>query len=429
MMKMRGVGLLVMSLGICAFGMAQGSLTLDDALGLAKERNGSVMAAFLNYRAAQQNARGAYSTFLPTVTPSVSHDLGFNETLTGPFRGRNDLNSTNAAIDVNWQLLDDGSRKDRYTQARLAATTQQFTSLQTLRTTLFNVHTRFYDALRSQELLKVQQENLNRAKIILEQTEFRANPPIEDIPKKDILQARADYQNARVSVLTSENRVDSTAADLKAILAWDQNELPELVKPTAQQLPALELTLQEAILMGLENRADLAATRERVLSQQLSVRQARRDGFLKYSVDAGYRRVFAEDPFQRAALTFSASLPLYDGDRTSAALEAERLTLAAIEAGLDQDERGVRAEIESSYKEYGQNRLRYEASQAALEAAQENYKAAVAAQAEGAGNLLQVLTARVSLTTAESNSVEATYDLLISDIRFRLATGQSVPGE
>ena len=96
---------------------------------------------------------------------------------------------------------------------------------------------------------------------------------------------------------------------------------------------------------------------------------------------------------------------------------------------MEQDERGVRAEIESSYKEYGQNRVRYEASQSALEAARENYNAAGAAQAEGAGNLLQVLTARVSLTTAESNSVEATYDLLIFDIRFRLATGQSVPGE
>ncbi len=428
-MKMRGVGILVMSFGICALGMAQSSLTLDEALGLAKERNGSVMAAFLNYRAAQQNARGAYSTYLPTVTPTVGHDLGFSETLTGPFRGRNDLNTTSAAIDVNWQIFDDGSRKDRYTQARLLAITQQFTSLQTLRTTLFTVHTRFYDALRSQELLRVQEENLNRAKIILEQTEFRANPPIEDVPKKDILQAKADYQNARVSVLTSENRVANTAADLKAVLAWDEQELPELVKPTAQQLPAIEMTLQEAVKQGLENRADLAASRERINSQVLSVRLARREGFLQYSVDAGYRRVFAEDPFQRAALSFSATLPLYDGERTSAALEAEKLNLAALEANLDQDERGVRAEIESSYKEYGQNRLRYEASQVALEAARENYNAAVSAQAEGAGNLLQVLTARVSLTTAESNSVEATYDLLISDIRFRLATGQSVPGE
>ncbi|MFM9872711.1 MAG: TolC family protein [Fimbriimonadaceae bacterium] len=428
-MTVRAIGLTVLGLSFCSLGFGQDRLSLDDALTRAKERNGSVMAAFLNYRAAQQNARSAYSTFLPTVTPSVSHDVGFNETLTGPFRGRNDLNTTNAAIDVNWQILDDGSRKDRYSQARYSATSLQFSSLQTLRTTLFTVHTRFYDALRSQELLRVQNENLKRAKVILDQTIFRANPPIEDIPKKDILQAKADYENARVSVLTSENRVATSAADLKAVLAWDQEDLPDLVKPTAQQLPALVMTLQEAVVEGLANRADLEATRVRVQSQVLNVRLAKRDGFLKYSVDAGYRRIFAEDPFQRAAVTFSASFPLYDGDRTSSALEAERLTLAAIEANLEQDERGVRAEIESSYKEYGQNRLRYEASQAALEAAQENYNAAVAAQAEGAGNLLQVLTARVSLTTAESNSVEATYDLLISDIRFRLATGQSVPGE
>lgn len=428
-MRTSRLGLVLVSLGACALSFAQTTLTIDQALVRAKERNGSVQAAFLNYRAAQKNARSVYSAFLPTVTPSITKDWGQNETLTGPFRGKNDVNSTNATIDLSWRLLDDGTREDRYKQAQIGAQTQEYTALQTLRSTLFSVHSRFYDALRTQELLRVQQENLNRAKVILEQTEFRANPPIEDIPRKDILQARADYQNARVSVLAAENRVSSTAADLKAVLAWDQESLPDLVKPTPQQLPVMDMTLQEAVVAGLENRADLAATRERVQSQIVAVRSARRDGFLQYAVDAGYRRVFADDPFQSAALTFSASLPLYDGDRTKALLESERLTLEALEASLDQDERVVRAEIESAYKEYGQNRLRFEASQAALEAAQENYNAAVEAQKEGAGNLLQVLTARVSLTTAESNQVEATYDLLISDVRFRLVTGQSVPGE
>ena len=428
-MRILRIGIGTLCLSAVAIGWGQSSLTIDQALTRAKERNGAVQAAFLNYRASQKNARSVYSSFLPTVTPSLTKDWGQSETLTGPFRGKNDINSTNATLDLSWRIFDDGTREDRYKVAQYSAVTQEYTALQTLRSTLFSVHSRFYDALRSQELLRVQQENLNRAKVILDQTEFRANPPIEDIPKKDILQARADYENARVSVLAAENRVSSNSADLKAVLAWDEASLPELVKPTPQQLPELSMTLQQAIVTGLESRADLAASRERIRSQMVAVRSARREGFLQYAVDAGYRRVFADDPFQSAAVTFSASLPLYDGERTKSLLESEQLTLDALEASYAQDERVVQAEIEASYKEYGQNRLRFEASLVALLAAQENYKAAVEAQSEGAGNLLQVLTARVSLTTAESNHVEATYDLLISDIRFRLATGQPVPGE
>lgn len=416
-------------MGLCGLASAQQPLTISDALTMAKERNGSVQAAFLNYRASQKSARGAYSAFLPSVTPSISRDWGRSETLTGPFRSKDDFTTTNAALDVSWRLFDDGSRQDRYDQARYSAEAQQFNALQTLRNTLFSVHSRFYDALRAQELLRVQMDNLERAKVILEQTKFRANPPIEDVPKKDILQAEADYQNARVSVLAAENQVATSAADLKAVLAWEQSELPELAKPTAQQLPELEMTLQQAIELGLANRADLAASRERIYSQQVAVRTAKRDSLIGFSLDAGYRRVFADDPFQRASLTFSASMPLYDGQNSKSVLDAARLTLEAQNASFEQDVRNVRAEIESTYKEYGQNRIRFEAATAALNAAQENYRAAEAAQKEGAGNLIQVLTARVSLTTAESNLVQATYDMLISDVKFRLATGQPVPGE
>lgn len=428
-MRKRTIGVLFLGMGLCGLASAQQPLTINDALTMAKERNGSVQAAFLNYRASQKSARGAYSAFLPSVTPSISRDWGRSETLTGPFRSKDDFTSTNAALAVNWRLFDDGSRQDRYDQARFSAEAQQFNALQTLRNTLFSVHSRFYDALRAQELLRVQMDNLERAKVILEQTKFRANPPIEDVPKKDILQAEADYQNARVSVLAAENQVATSAADLKAVLAWDQSDLPELAKPTAQQLPELDMTLQQAIEMGLANRADLAASRERIYSQQVAVRAAKRDSLIGFSLDAGYRRVFADDPFQRASLTFSASMPLYDGQNSKSVLDAARLTLEAQNASFEQDVRNVRAEIESTYKEYGQNRIRFEAATAALNAAQENYRAAEAAQKEGAGNLIQVLTARVSLTTAESNLVQATYDMLISDVKFRLATGQPVPGE
>lgn len=422
------------SLVILAFGMmstafSQEMLTLDRALMLAKDGNGDVRAAFFNYRSAQASARGSYAAFLPAITPTFSIESGQSEVLTGPFRGTSRGSTNGAAIDVTWRLFDNGTRQDNYRRAMLSASTSELNALQTLRSTLFSVHTRFFDALRAQELLRVQQENLKRAAVILEQTKIRANPPIEDLPRKNILQAEADYQNARVSVLTAENRVQSSEANLKEVLAWDAEELPELVQPTLQQLPPLEFTLQEAVLRGLENRADLAATRKRVESQILAVRTARRDAFLQYSVDANYRKVFAEDPFQRAALTFSATLPLYDGDRSKSLTQAEQFTLESLEASLEQTERVARAEIEATYKEYGQNRVRYDAATAALVAARVNYEAAVESQREGAGNLIEVLTAQVSLTTAESNLVEATYDLLISNVRLQLVTGQPMPGE
>ena len=65
----------------------------------------------------------------------------------------------------------------------------------------------------------------------------------------------------------------------------------------------------------------------------------------------------------------------------------------------------------------------------ALDAAKKNYNAAVDSQKAGAYDLLQVLTAQVSLVTAESNQIQALYDYRISDVNLKLVTGRPIPGE
>jgi outer membrane protein len=89
----------------------------------------------------------------------------------------------------------------------------------------------------------------------------------------------------------------------------------------------------------------------------------------------------------------------------------------------------VTAEVEATVKEYTQNALLLEASNLALEAAQLNYNAASEAQRLGASDLIEVLTAQVTLVTAETNRVQALYDLLISEVRLDLVVGDPLPGE
>jgi outer membrane protein len=179
----------------------------------------------------------------------------------------------------------------------------------------------------------------------------------------------------------------------------------------------------------MKNRADLESTRRRVDVDRTRLRIAKLDGGPRWSVDANYRRFFSEDASDRAALSFNISYPLYDGARTKEAVKAQELTVKASLASLTQSELEARAEIESAYKEYGDNLLRLRAATKALEAAQENYRFAVESQKEGAANLVEVLTAQVTLTTAESNLVEAQYDAILSEIRLRLSLGRPMPGE
>ncbi len=415
-------------LALFQFAPAQESLTVGQALEMAKEKNGAVRSAYLNFEVSKQSTRISRSGFLPTVTPTFSQDLSSTQVYTGTGTGNSSSSTTTAFLDLNWRLLDSGARKLGLEQAELNQEATELAALQTLRSVLFSVHVSFLDALRAQKLLAVQEENLKRAKEILEQTKIRALPPVEDIPRKDIKQAEADYQNALVSKLAAENRVATTRASLKAAIGWDQRELPPLAEPEEVR-DAVNLTMQEAFTQGVATRPDLRSSRLRVQGQSLSVRAAKLDASVQYSVDASFRRGFAEDVFNRSGLFLNATMPLYDGERSKASVQLAKLQAQAQQASYEQSEREALAEIESAVTELELNARRYTAATAAFAAAQTNFEAAQEALKEGAGTLIEILTARLTLTTAESNLVEATYDQLISDVRVRLVTGQPVPGE
>ena len=423
---MRYLGLLCLA-SLSSSALPQG-LTLEDALGLARRNNGAVRAAYLNYEASRASARSTLSSFFPTVTPAFRYDVTRNDTYTGPFGGLFEGNESNATVAFDWRILDNGSRDALYRRSALNRDAAEHNALDTLRQTLFSVHSAFYEALRAEELLKVRQSQLERATEIEKQAIAFADTGAG--ARKDILQATADKLNAKASELAALNGVSTTRANLKSAVGIPQSEeLDALVGPGESPIVAVDYTLEDAVRDGIANRPDLAAQRLGVEAQRQSVRLARLERGFSYSVDINHTRAFSPDPFDHSALVFAVTIPLYDGDRTAANLRASRLSLEADRALLTQSERNAIAEIESAYKEYAQNIERLDASRVALEAAQLNYRAAFDSRTEGAGELIEVLTAQVSLTTAESNYIEAYYDTLISQVRLRLVTGQPVPGE
>lgn len=411
---------------------ASAQLTLTEALATAKANNGTVRAAYLAHRAAQADTKAAFAAFLPTLTPTVRQENGRLENHTGLGRGGTTIDTTDASVVANWLLIDSGSRATSYRQAQISRDQAEYDALDTLRGVLFQVHQAFFNALRAQELLAVQSASVHRAKEILDRATL--SEEVGAGAKKDILQARADYLNAQVNEIAARNQVNTTRSTLWALIAYGGPELPELVQPEWTPAPAPSDDTQASQLgtlveQALRERADLKAVRARNMLADQSVRAARIDSGIDFSLSAQYNKSFSESVFDRSGLVFQASFPLYDGSRSRERLRSAELAREAQREVYLQSERNARSEVESAYKEFAQNSVRVPAAREALEAARLNYKAATEARQEGAGELIEELTAQVSLATAESNYVQALYDLLVSDARLRLVTGQPLPGE
>lgn len=406
------------------------TLTLAQAIDMAKRRNGTVQAAFLDVEAARSRTRETFGAFLPTVTPSYEFDTRHNRLFTGPFQGRSGSATHSTQIAANWRILDSGQREWAYQASRKSEEASVASATQIVRNILFTVNQQFFDALRSQELLRVSSAQVGRASKIQDQTQ--AQIEVGAAAKKDILQVRADLLNAEVSRLSAENQSSVSEASLKATIGLESKaELGDLVAEAEPLTFAEPETLEQSIQFGLANRPDLIALRKRRDAQKYFVKTADRESKYTWTLDAGLTRSFSEDVSDFRGLTFLVSLPLFDGQRSKEAARQQRLGLLAQEADLVQAEREAQADIESAHALLRQDIRRVAAAKLAREAAQLNYDAALESQRLGAEgtDIITVLTAQVSLVTAESNYVDALYDYFISDVRLKLVTGRTMPGE
>ena len=193
--------------------------------------------------------------------------------------------------------------------------------------------------------------------------------------------------------------------------------------------PAPTEELQKLILEGLSKRPDLLSQRKNIESERFTKQLDDRLSGPTFNLSAAYsEQVQPTDLFDRT-FTFLVNIPIFDGGNLKAAARAVGYNIKADEATLEQAERVVRADIEAAYKEVSTNAERLEAANIALDASKKNYDAAVDSQKAGAYDLLQVLTAQVSLVTAESNQIQALYDYRVSDVNLKLVTGRPIPGE
>ena len=402
--------------------------TLQDAIADAQKSNGTIKASLVRVQVARANSKVTYAQFMPTVEGSASQENGQVKTYTGPFKGTQNIDTLTAVIDANWRLLDNGQREIAYRQSQRNIEAAEIAAESTVRNVLFNVKFNFLEALRRQELLAVEESSLNRAKEIYEQTKFRADDAIGDVPKKDVLQAEADYLNAKVSMLAARNRASTAIANLEAVVG--RTDLPKLQKPDLRSAFYDEpKTLEDAYAAFEERRPEIKASKNDLEAQKLRIRSAQLDGSVQYAADVRYRHTFAETAGDNASLVLSASYFLFDGGRSKNAVKAQELTLSALQAELEQQRLDIRSEVQGNFNERKTNSDRLEAAELAKKAAALNYKAAIESQKEGAANLIEVLTAQVTFATADSNLVEAEYDEYISRLRLALSLGYEMEGE
>jgi outer membrane protein TolC len=124
--------------------------------------------------------------------------------------------------------------------------------------------------------------------------------------------------------------------------------------------------------------------------------------------------LFSSNP--NASIGLSASLPIFDRERTAVAVERAEIGLSNQELSLQSTQKQVVLDVQRSYLDFTASVEQIRATTRQLEAARAALDAEQARYAVGVSTLFEVAQARTAFVQAQGNRIQAVYGAMLNRV-------------
>src|SRR5258705_3308612 len=402
-------------------------VTLNEAI----ERSLQVQPAMIQARGDQRNAgaskRSAYGAFIPSVTVGAAsshrNTPGVDPQTGRPVPPTSYSGNFNASLD-----LFDGFRRFANVKAASASGTAADAGIvnQRFQTTLETKQV-FYNAIANDELVRVAQSQLQRARQQLQISIDKLHAG--SATRSDSLRSTVDYGNARIALLQAQANLASAQANLGRQIGIDQQvrAVPDTLLPTLPDTGALRGTLLDQTPQIQQAEAQARAARAQVWS-------ARAQYWPRLNVSYGNTRSGITDPRlpfltsypERFSWTFGFSWNLFNGfvreqNQVNASVARDNAEARAadtrrfVSAQLTQQ----MAALATAFEQISIARDNLAAATEDLRVQNERYRV-------GAATILDLLTSQAALTQAQVNVVQTRFNYLIARAQVEAVLGRTL---
>ncbi len=417
------------------------SVTLAEALELARRDQPAVVQARQNVRVADAASRQATAAFLPSVTTNASTTTSGGSRLTqfGATQSVPSFYSSTFGLTASWDVFT-GFRRGAQRSAANATTNQRDASLlqQQFATDLATKQA-FYAALQTAELVGVQQTQLRLATEQVRLTSERLR--LGATTRSDSLRAMVTQANAQLGLINAQNSLRTAQANLGRAI-----QLPGLVMATADTTLEARLTaLDTATLMN-----DALASAPAVRQADAAAEAARatvavnRAGYLPTATislgntwaagitpDTSKNIAGTTSPFsgQYASgwrATFTITYPLFNNlTRETNYITADANLQSAIATARDA-RLLLQASLLQQLSALGAASASIDVSRVSVAAAEEDLRMQTERYRLGAVTIIEVLTSQANLEQTQVNLVSARYNYLVAKAQIEALVGHSL---
>lgn len=399
------------------------SITFEEAIEIALERNPTVLTARNNLQLDGIAVRQERTSFLPDLrlSTNTSQRYGRNFSQDEGQIINTTTNSVNGSISTGVTLFDGFSNVASLRSARLTEQAGVSELERAEETVVFTVMTNYLSLIEAREQLRVQQENLASQEAL--EGDIAARVTQQTRPISDLYQQQATVASARLALVQAQRAAVLAEMTLVQTLQLDPMqeyvfEIPEL---DAVGTEFTALNVEEATNRALSQRADYQAAQTLLQASEQSVRVARASYWPTVSLSANYSSNFSStdpsaffdqiDNRRGGSLGLSFSIPIFDRlnarnatERARVQVDNSRINLESLRQNVAVQVRTGLLDLRSAEEQLVVAEAQVRAAELALEFSQQRYDV-------GAASLVELTQAQAAQARAASDLVSARYRL------------------
>lgn len=295
------------------------------------------------------------------------------------------------------------------------------------------VKTAWYGLLRADALVRVADASVVQSteSLRVSEAQYRAGT----VAAFDVLRAKTQLANNRQSLISARNQrliAGNAFANSLGIDPSTSIETPSASPATDRpELPTLP-DLTDATLMkrALGQRPEAGQSLLNQEKAAKATRLARRnlEPFATVGLSGNYNPnpALVANEKSTGSLSITLTAPIYDGGATRAGIESAHADERSAQIQHDQFIRGIQAEVQQAAIAVRDADERARTAWSSLAEAREAFRLAGVRYREGVDTQLAVNDAQTALVQAETNAVNARYDLLAALARLSRAVGDPI---
>ena len=383
-------------------------VTLAEAIARATKLDPNYVAALGQIGSAEWARKSARAAFvLPAL--NVGTDLSkYSVSIFNIGTGQPATSIVTARADARYELFTGGRKMADLRRLNAELESAKATEDQARFQAALGTESDYYAVLGGRELVDVASDRLRRAQE--QMVVARARVVSGAVVQTDSLQILLEVNRAHVALLREQANLTVARLQLGRRVGTSG---PVDAVPLDTTLPAeLPVTLPVAVAMALEQGPEYRIVRSNERAAQANVRARLAVYSPQAIVSANYSKFgdgFFPSGLDRASVTLSVSIPLWDNLQRELAISRARTAHDVAKAIRDDAERAALADVTEAYEAHRTALAAARYAEQGVQVALENFRVQQSRYRAGASTILDLLDSQTQLTEAQAELVQARY--------------------